>query len=298
MIQRIAGILSAAGAVAALMTGTSIAQDAEPVYGQPVPGQLGFQASVTPIMDATIVFHDQILLWVIVVICAFVMALLIWVMVRYNHRANPNPGTFTHNSLVEVLWTVIPIAILIFIAIPSFGVLSDQETMPDGERSYLGGSLFNRAGGEVVPAPTLTVKATGHQWYWSYDYVDSDISFASFIDYEAEPRLLAVDNALVVPVNTTVRVQITSDPIGVIHAFAVPAFGIKVDAVPGRLSETWFYARKTGVYYGQCSELCGKDHAFMPIEVRVVEQAQFDAWLAALEADGDLEAANLTLASN
>ena len=298
MIQRITGFFSAVGTISALLTAAAMAQEAEPVYGQPVPGQIGFQHSVSPIMDATIVFHDQILLWIVTAIVVFVMALMLWVIIRYNHRANPNPSSFTHNSLVEVLWTVIPIAILIFIAIPSFGVLSDQETMPDGERAYLGASLFDRAGGQVVPAPTLTVKATGHQWYWSYDYVDSDVSYASFIDNEAEPRLLAVDNALVVPVNTTVRVQITSDPIGVIHAFTVPAFGIKVDAVPGRLSETWFYSRKTGVFYGQCSELCGKDHAFMPIEVRVVEQAQFDAWLAALEADGDPEAANLTLASN
>lgn len=277
MIQRIAGFFSAAGAVSALLSATTLAQEAEPVYGQPVPGQIGFQHSVTPIMDATIAFHDHVLLWIIVAIVLFVMGLMIWVMVRYNDRANPTPSSFTHNSLVEVLWTVIPIAILIFIAIPSFGVLSDQETMPDGERTYLGASLFNRAGGEAVPAPGLTVKATGRQWYWSYDYVDSDVEYASFIDYDAQPRLLAVDNALVVPVNTTVRVQITSDPIGVIHAFTVPAFGIKVDAVPGRLSETWFYSRKTGVFYGQCSELCGKDHAYMPIEVRVVEQAQFDA---------------------
>ncbi|HUV32610.1 MAG TPA: cytochrome c oxidase subunit II, partial [Devosiaceae bacterium] len=233
-----------------------------------------------------------------------VMALLLWVIVRYNARANPEPSRFTHNTLVEVAWTVVPIAILIVIAIPSFGVLSDQETMPDGTRVYLGSSIFSRSGGEVVPAPGLTVKATGQQWFWSYEYADADgVGFDSLLLDEqsrgelkpGQPRLLAVDYELVVPVDTTVRVQITASD--VLHAFAVPAFGIKVDAVPGRLSETWFYARKTGIYYGQCSELCGKDHAFMPIAVRVVEQDEFANWFDTLKVDGDPDAANLELAT-
>ncbi|MEX1180986.1 MAG: cytochrome c oxidase subunit II [Cucumibacter sp.] len=286
-------------ATAALAAAPALAPfDALAEAGRPVPGQIGFQSSVTPIMDATIAFHDGPLMWIITIIVILVMLLLVWVMVRYNSHINPTPARFTHNSLVEVLWTVVPIAILIFIAIPSFGVLSDQETMPDGTRAYLGASLFDRAGGEVIPAPELTVKATGNQWYWNYEYVDSDgVNFDSNILAGAEPRLLAVDYQLVVPVDTTVRVQVTAAPSGVIHAFAVPSFGIKIDAVPGRLSETWFRARKTGVYYGQCSELCGKDHAFMPIAVRVVERVEFETWLAALTVDGDPEAAKTTLAS-
>lgn len=271
--------------------------------GYAEPGQLGLQSSVTPIMDATRAFHDGILLWIITAIVLFVLVLLAWVIIRYNARVNPTPARFTHNTLVEVLWTVVPIAILIFIAIPSFGVLSDQQTIPDGERHYLGSSLFSRADGEVVPAPELTVKATGSQWYWSYEYVDTEgVGFDSIMLTDEQlaelkpdqPRLLAVDYDLVVPVDTTVRVQVTAAD--VIHAFAVPSFGIKVDAVPGRLNETWFHARKTGIYYGQCSELCGKDHAFMPIAVRVVDKAEFDEWLASMEETGDPDAAALLLA--
>jgi cytochrome c oxidase subunit 2 len=171
--------------------------------------------------------------------------------------------------------------------------------MPDGVRKYLGSNIFS-FGSVEVPAPALTIKATGSQWYWSYAYVDQGKSFDSNILKEedrlkqnpVQPRLLAVDNMLVVPVNTTVRVQVTGAD--VIHAFAVPSFGIIIDAVPGRLNETWFNARKEGVYYGQCRELCGKDHAFMPIAVRVVPQAQFDTWMNALKA-GSVEDANKTL---
>jgi cytochrome c oxidase subunit 2 len=187
----------------------------------------------------------------------------------------------------------------VIIAIPSFSVLTDQLTIPDGQRKYLGSNIFS-FGSEEIPAPGLTVKATGQQWYWDYEYVDQAKTFSSNIltDEEAaakgQPRLLAVNYELVVPVNTTVRLQVTADPIGVIHAFAVPSFGIKIDAVPGKLNETWFYARETGIYYGQCSELCGKDHAFMPIAVRVVSQEEFAAWMAAFEA-GSIDDANATL---
>ena len=230
------------------------------------------------------------------------LVLLVVVIVRFNSKSNPQPATFTHNTLVEVVWTVLPIVVLIVIAIPSFAVLTDQLTIPDGQRKYLGNSIFSW--GEVeVPAPALTIKATGEQWYWTYEYVDEDQSYDSYMLNEEdrqslkpnEPRLLAVDNELVVPVNTTVRVEVTASPSGVIHAFAMPSFGIKIDAVPGRLNETWFNARKEGLYYGQCSELCGKDHAFMPIAIRVVSAEQYATWIASLKESGDPETANATL---
>lgn len=269
--------------------------------GHAVPGQISLQESVTPIMDSILAFHDHVLMWIVTAIVLLVLALLVIVMIRFNAKANPKPATFTHNTLVEIIWTVVPILILVVIAIPSFAVLTDQLTIPDGQRKYLGANIFSF--GEVeVPAAEMTIKATGAQWYWTYEYVDQGKSFDSNILSEAErlaetpvqPRLLAVDNMLVVPVDTTVRVQVTATD--VIHAFAVPSFGIKIDAVPGRLNETWFNARKTGVYYGQCSELCGKDHAFMPIAVRVVTKEQYQAFKAALEA-GSYDDAELTLAS-
>lgn len=269
--------------------------------GHPQPGQIGLQPSVTPIMDSIIVFHDGILLWTITAIVVLVLVLLVYVMVRFNAKANPTPSTTTHNTLVEVVWTVIPIIVLVVIAIPSFAVLTDQLTMPDGERKYLGTNIFSF--GEVeVPAPALTVKATGEQWYWNYEYVDQGVAFDSNMLNEDErleqkpqqPRLLAVNNEMVVPVNTTVRLLVTASPTGVIHAFAVPSFGVRIDAVPGKLNETWFNARKTGLYYGQCSELCGQDHAFMPIAVRVVEQDQYDLWMRTLQA-GFIDDANTAL---
>jgi cytochrome c oxidase subunit 2 len=294
------GAFSAA-AMALIPTLAAAQDEAGNAAGHPLPGQYHLQRSVTPIMDSIVSFHDGILMWTISLIVAFVLALLVWIMIRYNARRNPVPAGFTHNTLVEIVWTVLPVVILIIIAIPSFGVLSDQLTTPDGERKYLGANIFSF--GEVeVPAPELTVKVTGVQWSWSYEYVDQGLFFDSFMLNEedraatkpGQPRLLAVDNELVVPVDTTVRVQVTADPTGVIHAFAVPSFGIKIDAVPGRLNETWFNARETGIYYGQCSELCGKDHAFMPIAVRVVTKEEFAAFIAAFEG-GDYAAANATL---
>ena len=271
---------------------------------QPLPGEFALQRSVTPIMDSIVSFHNGILMWTISLIVLLVMALLAIVVFRFNARANPVPSRTTHNTLVEILWTVLPIIILIVIAVPSFGVLSDQLTTPDGQRKYLGANIFS-FGDVAVPAPELTIKAQGNQWYWNYEYVDQAKAFDSNILGEpgdgyvqttkpGQPRLLAVDNELVVPVDTTVRVQVTADPGGVIHAFAVPAFGIKIDAVPGRLNETWFNSRETGIFYGQCSELCGKDHAFMPIAVRVVTKAEFATFLAALTS-GDYAAASATL---
>ncbi len=297
------------GAVAATalacVPALAYAQDAAPEpTGHPNPGQFHLQRSVTPIMDSIVTFHDGILMWTISLIVLLVLVLLVVVAVRFNAKANPTPSRTTHNTLVEILWTVLPIVVLIIIAIPSFGVLSDQLTTPDGERKYLGSNIFSF--GEVdVPAPGLTVKATGQQWYWDYEYVDQAQSFSSSMFNETDrtankpnqPRLLAVDNELVVPVDTTVRMQVTSDPTGVIHAFAVPSFGIKIDAVPGRLNETWFNARETGIFYGQCSELCGQNHAFMPIAVRVVTKDEFAAFMASYESSGDYATANATLAA-
>ena len=296
------GALSAA-AMALIPTLATAQEEAGYTAGHPLPGQFHLQRSVTPIMDSITTFHDGILMWTISLIVAFVLALLLWIVFRYNAKRNPVPAGFTHNTLVEIVWTVLPVVILIIIAIPSFGVLSDQLTTPDGERKYLGANIFSF--GEVeVPAPELTIKATGVQWSWSYEYVDQELFVDSVMLTEEErtaqkpnqPRLLAVDNELVVPVDTTVRVQVTADPTGVIHAFAVPSFGIKIDAVPGRLNETWFNARETGIYYGQCSELCGKDHAFMPIAVRVVTKEEFAAFIDAFKG-GDYAAGVATLAA-
>jgi cytochrome c oxidase subunit 2 len=228
--------------------------------GQAVPWQLGMQDSVTPVMDYITWFHDY-LLYVITAIAAFVLALLIIVMVRFNARANPVPSRTTHNTTVEVLWTLIPVIILAAIAIPSFKLLFLELN---------------------VPAADLTIKATGKQWYWTYSYPDNGkFEFDSLMLKDADrkddqPRLLAVNNEVVVPVNKTIRVQVIGAE--VIHSFTVPSFGIRIDAVPGRLNETWFKATREGMYYGQCSELCGKDHAFMPIAVRVVSEQAFNEW--------------------
>jgi cytochrome c oxidase subunit 2 len=232
--------------------------------GQPSPWQLGMQQSASPVMEFIVWFHDYLLV-IIAVITAFVLALLVIVMVRFNARANPTPSRTTHNTWLEIAWTGLPIIILLAIAAPSFKLLFMQLNLPEAE---------------------LTVKATGKQWYWTYSYPDHGrFEFDSLMLQDADrkkispepPRLLAVDNDLVVPVNKNVRVITTGSD--VIHAFAVPSFGIKIDAIPGRINETWFRATREGVYYGQCSELCGKDHAFMPIAVRVVSEQAFAAWV-------------------
>ena len=228
--------------------------------GQPEPWQLGLQQGATPVMDNIIWFHD-FLLYVITAITIFVLALLVIVAVKFNAKSNPVPSRTTHNTLIEVIWTVVPVLILVAIAVPSFRLLFYQLNTPPAD---------------------VTVKATGKQWFWSYSYPDSKFEFDSLMvqtkDLKpGQPRLLAVDNEMVVPVNKIVRVLTTGSD--VIHAFAVPAFGIKIDAIPGRINETWFKAEREGMYYGQCSELCGKDHAFMPIAVHVVSDAAYTAWL-------------------
>lgn len=229
--------------------------------GPPAPYQLGLQLPVTPIAEQIGQFHD-FLLYIITAITLFVLGLLIYVMVRFNERANPEPSKFTHNTWIEVAWTIIPVIILIAIAIPSFRLLFAQYTFPKAD---------------------LTIKAIGNQWYWTYEYPDSDGMTFDAVMLEdkdlkpGQPRLLAVDNEVVVPVNKNVHVLVTASD--VLHNWAMPAFGIKTDAVPGRVVKTWFRATKPGTYYGQCSELCGVRHAFMPIAVRVVPQSEYDAWL-------------------
>jgi cytochrome c oxidase subunit 2 len=228
--------------------------------GQPTPWQMDLQGSASPVMEDVASFHF-FLLWVIAVISAFVLALLLICIVRFNARANPTPSRTTHNTPIEILWTIVPVIILAAIAVPSFRLLFVQLQ---------------------VPTPDLTVKVTGKQWFWSYSYPDSKFEFDSLMVQEkdlkpGQIRLLAVDNEMVVPINKVVHVLVTGAD--VIHSFAVPSFGIRMDAVPGRLNETWFKATIEGVFYGQCSELCGKDHAFMPIAVRVVNEGDFNTWL-------------------
>lgn len=291
----VSGMLAA---FAAILPAAAHAQEA---LGQPVDGQLGFQQAATPIMESMHAFHNGLLMWIISAIVVLVLALLIWIIIRFNHKRNPKPDNVTHNTLIEVVWTVFPVLVLIVIAIPSFGVLSDQETIPDGERAYLAGNIFS-GGDVVIPAPSITIKATGYQWYWGYEYMDEGVNITQIMLNDEqrlerkpdEPRLLAVDNEVIVPVDTTVRVQVTAGD--VLHSFAIPSFGIKVDAVPGRLNETWFHATREGIYYGQCSELCGKDHAFMPIAFRVVSQEVYDTWMQAAT-EGSVRNAYLTLAS-
>jgi len=230
---------------------------------QPKPWQLNFQEAATPLMEDITRFHD-LLLWIIILISLFVLALLAYVMVKFNANANPNPSRTTHNTAIEVMWTVVPVVILVVIAIPSFKLLYASD---------------------VIPKVDMTIKATGNQWYWTYEYPDhGKFSFDANMVADDElkpgqPRLLETDNRVVVPVDTTVRVQVTASD--VLHAWSIPAFGVKVDGVPGRLNEIWFGPVKNeGVYYGQCSELCGIRHGFMPIAVEVVSKEKFEAWVA------------------
>jgi cytochrome c oxidase subunit 2 len=239
---------------------------------QPVEWQRGLQPAATSIMEE-IRWFEQYTLWFIVPVTLFVLVLLIIVVVRFRERANPVPSRTSHNTLIEIIWTLGPVLILLALAIPSFQLLTKQ-LAPTEE-------------------PELTIKATGYQWYWGYEYQvgEAPLSFDSLLLQDADraaagkedkavyPRLLTVDNELVVPVGKHVRLLVTAAD--VIHAFAMPSFGIKIDAVPGRLNETWFRADREGLFYGQCSELCGKDHAFMPIAIRVVSQEKYDTWLAA-----------------
>ena len=239
------------------------------VDGQPSPGQIGLQNAASPVMHEIVWFHN-LLLWIISAIVAFVFVLMAIIVFKFNAKANPTPAKFTHNVGLEVAWTLIPVLILVAIAIPSFRLLYKIEEIPPAD---------------------LTVKATGATWNWIYQYPElfPEEDFPSNmiedgqlgLDYwgKPQPRLLATDFDVVVPVGKVVRMQITGAD--VIHSWAIPAFGVKMDAVPGRLNETWFQAEEIGMYYGQCSELCGQGHAFMPISVRVVSEDEFAAWVAA-----------------
>jgi len=245
----------------ALLAGCS----SEPeLVGQPTPDGIGLQPSASPLKVEATIFHDVILMPIITIICLLVLGLLIWIVIRYNKKSNPVPARWSHNTLIEVIWTVVPVLILVGISLFSFRLLFAYHDMP---------------------TPDLTVKATGNQWNWAYEYPDQGIAeYVSNMLPEDEARArnvpyrLAADEPIVVPVGKTVRVLVTAAD--VIHAFALPAFGLKTDAVPGRVNETWFRADRTGVFYGQCSELCGVDHAFMPIQINVVTQAEFEAWVA------------------
>ncbi len=254
-----AGVMSLSGAMA--MAGE--------VAGRPVDKAMGFQRPVTEVAR-DIQWLDNFLLIIITAISVFVTVLMLIVIVRFNKRANPKPATFTHNAALEVGWTAVPVLILVIIAIPSLRLLFLQLD---------------------VPEPDLTIKATGSQWYWSYEYPEAGIEFDALMlqkdelaehGYTADDWMLATDTRVVVPVNAVVHVLVTASD--VIHAWTIPSFGSKIDAMPGRLNETWFRAEETGVFYGQCSELCGKDHSYMPIVVEVVSQEDYDAWVQTQQA--------------
>ena len=232
-----------------------------PVLAQAVDWGIDLQPSATSSKDRIHEFHNMLMV-IITAITIFVLVLLVWVAVRYNKRANPKPSNVTHNVLLEIVWTIVPVVILIIIAVPSFKILYENDKITE---------------------PEMTLKITGYQWYWGYEYPDHDgIAFNSYMVPTEElksdqKRLLSTDNVVVLPVDTDISILVTAND--VIHAWAMPAFGIKIDAVPGQTNETWFRIHKPGIYYGQCSEICGKDHAFMPIEIHAVSKEKFKAWV-------------------
>ena len=260
--QKIGRAALAIGALASviLFTGYALAQ----VEGRPTPGGVGLPAMVTPVGYETQAFYNQILLPIISVIALFVLGLLIYVGWKFNEKSNPVPSKLTHHTWLEIVWTLIPVLILVFISIPSFRLLAHQVEIPEA---------------------SVTLKVTGNQWYWSWKYPEDQgggFGFDQIMKPEADLqpgdlRLLAVDNEAVVPVNEVIRVQLTSSD--VIHAFGIPSFGVRMDAIPGRLNQTWFKVEKEGVYYGQCFFICGKDHAYMPIAIRAVSRPEYEKWL-------------------
>lgn len=259
--------LALLGATVVVFTSWTASAQQPAGSGQPLPWEVNLQTPVTTIAEQMGEFHNLLMI-IITIITLFVTALLAWVAIRYNAKANPTPSKNSHNTFLEVAWTVLPIFILIVIAVPSFKLLYAQHTFP---------------------TPNLTIKATGYQWYWSYQYPDRDIEFDAYMVPEEElkpgqPRLLQTDNEVVVPAGAVVQVLVTAGD--VMHNWTVPSFGSKIDAVPGRVTRTWFKTDTEGVYYGQCSELCGVQHAFMPITVRVVDSGTYDQWTVAM-ADGN-----------
>ena len=297
-------LFSISGATAALAAVPAWAQDGLEVIGRPVDGATGFQPAATEVARR-LQWLDGMMLVIITLITLFVTVLLAWVVIRYNRKRNPEPATFTHHTSIEIAWTVIPVLILVFIGAFSLPTLFHQQEIPEAD---------------------VTIKATGYQWFWGYEYVDEGIVFDSYMigspastptdsdegfvnaltpgvekalvdaGYSREDFLLATDNAVVIPVNKTIVVQVTGAD--VIHAWTIPAFGVKQDAVPGRLTELWFEAEKEGIYFGQCSELCGIAHAYMPITVKVVSQEAYDAWLIEAKEEFAGAPAPFTVASN
>ena len=258
----VAGLGGALGAA-----GSAVAQ-------QPADWEVDFQTALSPSMERIVDFNLMVTI-IIVIITAFVFGLMAWIVIRYNKKRNPTPSTTSHNTLLEVVWTVVPVIILLIIAVPSFRLLYFTDRVEDAD---------------------MTLKAIGHQWYWSYEYPDhGDFTFDALMleDDELEegqPRLLATDEAVVLPVGAKIRLLTTADD--VIHSWAIPALGVKMDSVPGRVNETWFQINREGTYYGQCSELCGTLHGFMPIMIEAVSQEDFDAWV--VEAQEEFAAANET----
>jgi cytochrome c oxidase subunit 2 len=261
----IARTATALGSATAAMAISGLAYAQEQVLGAPQPDQIGLQPPATSIATELDFLHNDILMPIITVITLFVMILLLIVIFRFNEKRNPVPSKTTHNTFIEIIWTVVPICILVVIAIPSFRLLYNQLD---------------------IPKPDLTIKAIGHQWYWSYEYPDNgNFTFDARLVTAEEAvakqkgviRLLDTDNEVVLPIHKNIRVQISTED--VIHSWTVPAFGIKHDATPGRVNESWFNIEKPGIYYGQCSELCGIQHAYMPIKVHAVTQEEFDAWV-------------------
>jgi len=264
-LRTVAGAIRASGLAATLALVAATPTWAQDLMGQPTPGGIDLQPAASPLKADAIWFHNAILLPMCIIISLLVLGLLAWCVIKYNKKSNPTPAKWSHNTAVEVVWTVLPVMVLVGISLFSFRLLFAYHDMPE---------------------PDLTVKATGNQWNWAYEYPDQGVSeYVSNMLPEDEararnvPYLLAADEPMVVPVGQTVRVLVTAAD--VIHSFALPAFGLKTDAIPGRVNETWFKADRTGIFYGQCSELCGTDHAFMPIQINVVTQAEFAAWVAA-----------------
>ena len=274
MFLRKSGIGAAAAAVLAFW--------ALPAAALPANYEVGFQAAASPVMEQIEDFH-RLLFYIIVAVCLFVLALLVWIVVRYRAGANAVPSKVHHNTLLEVAWTLIPVIILVFIAVPSFRLL-----------------YFESA----VPKPDVTIKAIGKQWFWTYEYPGANAGFTydslGLSDADAakagKPRLLGTDNEVVVPVGKVIEVETTGAD--VIHSWALPEMGVKMDAVPGRINHTWFKAERTGVYYGQCSELCGARHAYMPIEVHVVSDAEYAEWLASAKKKFAALDTNIHVAAN
>jgi len=285
------------GLAAMFAAAPAIAQEGLQIIGVPTDKGLGFQPAATE-LARDLQWLDGMILWIITAISIFVVALLAIVVVRYNRRANPEPASFTHNTPIEVLWTVGPILILLFIGSFSLPVLFKQQEIPEGE---------------------VNIKVTGYQWYWGYEYTDHDFAFDSYMigqpatvgnyvlteeveaalveaGYSRNEFLLATDTAVVVPVNKTVVMTVTAAD--VIHSWTIPAFGVKQDGVPGRLAQLWFKAEKEGVYFGQCSELCGKDHAYMPITVKVVSEEAYENWLKGAKEEYASAPASYAVASN